>query len=402
MIKRIPLSQLKTGMFIHDLNCSWVVHPLFLTRFKVESDAEIEKIAELGVREVYIDPARGIDLPGAETADEARFAVECELLRMGEETGGVSGGLVSVCEERDAAIEIQSHAHQAIRDMMRDIRMGRQLEMERVDQAIGGITDSILRNSTALIQMSRVKTKDNYTYMHSVGVCTLMTAFCNTLELGRDITRQISTGAILHDIGKMKVPDEILTKPGRLTDPEFEEMKRHVSYGCEIVRQLAPISPISFSVLSQHHERYDGSGYPARLKGEEISQFGQMAAIVDVYDAITSDRVYHKAMAPVEAVRKIQEWGEFHFNRELVRHFIHCVGIYPPGTFVRLESGLIGAVVEQNAASLLRPTVRMVYDTRKNWGVTPYELDLSGPSGDADRIVSYEPPEKWGLQPAMG
>lgn len=400
MIKRIPVSQLKPGMFIRDLNCSWVVHPLFLTRFKIESDAEIEKIVELGVREVYIDPARGIDLPGAETADEARANVECELLRMAKETAGAVGGSVSMREECDAATEIQAHARQAIQDMMLDIRMGRQFEIERVDQAIGSITDSILRNPTALIQMSQVKTKNGYTYMHSVGVCALMTAFCNTLKLGRNITRQISTGAILHDIGKMKVPNEILNKPCRLTDLEFEEMKLHVDYGCEIVRQMAPISPIAFLVLSQHHERYDGSGYPAGLKGEEISQFGQMAAIVDVYDAITSDRVYHKSMAPVEAIRKMLEWSEFHFNKELVWHFIHCVGIYPTGTLVRLESGLVGEVVEQNSASLLRPTIRVMFDARKNGAVTPYELDLSSPSGCADRITSYEPPKKKDFQSA--
>jgi len=194
----------------------------------------------------------------------------------------------------------------------------------------------------------------------------------------------------------MQVSNEILNKPGRLSEAEFDEMKRHVAYGRDLVAGVEWVTPIARAVLEQHHERYDGTGYPGGLKGGAISQFGQMAAIVDVYDAITAERVYHQAMAPVEALRKLQEWSKFHFNEELVRHFIRSVGIYPVGTTVMLESGLLAIVVEQNGADLLWPVLRVVYDTRKRWAVTPYDLDLAV-SGRTDRIVSHELPERWGI-----
>jgi len=396
MIKRIPLQQLKPGMFVHDLNCSWVVHPMFLTRFKVKSDQEIEKIAALGVREVYIDSALGDDLLDALTMDEVKQDIEAELQKLVETAGNMPESRVSKNEEIEAAIGIHQRANHVIRNIMSDVRLGRQLERGGIEEAIEGIADSVLRNSNALIQLSQIKNKDDYTFLHSVGVCALMTSFCNVLHLGKDVTRQVSVGGLMHDIGKMQVPNEILNKPGRLTEMEFDEMKNHVVYGRDLVAGVEWFTPIARAVLEQHHERYDGTGYPAGSKGAAISQFGQMAAIVDVYDAITAERVYHQAMAPVDALRKLQEWSKFHFNEELVHHFIRSVGIYPVGTTVMLESGLLGIVVEQNGADLLRPVLRVVYDTGKSWAVTPYDLDLAV-SGRADRIVSHELPERWGI-----
>lgn len=397
MIKRIPLHQLKPGMFVHDLNCSWVVHPLFLTRFKVKSDREIEKIATLGVREVYIDSVLGDDLLDALTMDEVEQNVETELLQLVETVEGMPECRIPKDEEIKAAVGIHQRANQVIRNMMSDVRLGRQLERGGIEDAIEGIADSILRNSNALIQLSQIKNKDDYTFLHSVGVCALLTSFCNVLHLGKDITRQVSIGALMHDIGKMQVPNEILNKPGRLSEMEFDEMKNHVVYGRDVVSGMECMTPIARTVLEQHHERYDGSGYPGGLKGQAISQFGQMAAIVDVYDAITAERVYHHAMAPVDALRKLQEWSKFHFNEELVWHFIRSVGIYPVGTLVKLESGLLGVVVEQNGADLLRPVLRVMYDAGKRWSVTPYTLDLAATAEHADRIVSHEQPEHWGV-----
>ncbi|MFA7243097.1 MAG: HD-GYP domain-containing protein [Sulfuricellaceae bacterium] len=397
MIKRISLHQLKPGMYIHDLNCSWVVHPLFLTRFKVKSDREIEKIAALGVREVYIDSALGDDLHDALTLDEVKRDIDEKLQQLAGAARPMPESRISRDEEIETAVGVHQQAHRVIRNMMSDVRLGRQLAAGGVEETIAGIADSVLRNSSALIQLSQIKNKDDYTFLHSVGVCALMTSFCNALHLGKDVTRQVSIGALLHDIGKMQVANEILNKPGRLTESEFDEMKQHVAYGSNLIAGVKWVTPISRAVLEQHHERYDGTGYPAGLKGEAISQFGQMAAIVDVYDAITAERVYHQAMAPVDALRKLQEWSKFHFNEELVRHFIRSVGIYPVGTLVKLESGLLGIVLEQNSADLLSPVLRIVYDSYKRYALTPYNLNLAEDAGRADRIVSYELPENWGV-----
>ncbi|MCK9200502.1 MAG: HD-GYP domain-containing protein [Gallionella sp.] len=399
MIKKIDIRELRPGMYVHDLNCSWVAHPLYPTRFKVQSGKEVDKLVELGVSSVYIDSGMGDDAPNAATEDEVRLTVEAALLKIAESPGakGAAQG-ITTREELASAAQIHREAHQTIQEVMSDIRLGKHSEMESIEPAIRGVVDSVFRNSGALIQLGGIRTKDQYTFAHSVNVCALLTSFARTLKLGNDITRQISVGGMLHDIGKMRVPDAILNKPDRLTESEFDEMRQHVQQGVDILDKVSWISPISLQVTAQHHERYDGSGYPGGLKGDQISQFGQMASIVDVYDAITSVRVYHRPMAPVMAIRKIQEWSGQYFNEELVSHFIRSVGIFPLGTLVRLESDLLAIVVEHSGASLLNPVVRVVYDTGKRSRVEPYDLDLSRQS--ADRIVGFESGEKWGIAPA--
>jgi HD-GYP domain-containing protein (c-di-GMP phosphodiesterase class II) len=176
-------------------------------------------------------------------------------------------------------------------------------------------------------------------------------------------------------------------------------MKCHVAESKKILDETDGISETSIQVAYQHHERHDGSGYPEGLKGEAISQMGKMAAICDVYDAITSNRVYHTGMAPHEALRKIFEWSKFHFDPVLVQQFLRTIGIYPVGTMVMLESGRIGVVMEQSESSLLQPSVKVFYDSKRNHYVPPEVVNLSRPlgNGGGDRIVGHETPEKWGI-----
>jgi len=203
----------------------------------------------------------------------------------------------------------------------------------------------------------------------------------------------------VHDIGKRKGPDDILNSPKKLSDDEFRAMKDHVTQSKLILDQTAGVSLASIQVAYQHHERHDGTGYPNGLKGEGISKLGKMAAIVDVYDAITADRCYHKGLPAHEALRKLFEWSKFHFDPVLVHHFVRAVGIYPVGTLVMLESGRIGLVMEQADGNLLQPVVRVFFDSRGKLYVTPREVDLAKPEGHggADKIVSSEVPEKWGI-----
>lgn len=402
MIKKIALYQLKPGMFVHDLNCGAVTHPLFLKRFKVMSEQELDKIAELGVRELYIDTARGDDVPDSPRLEEVQSALESELLTLAAEGRNVSEAPPSSPMDVAGAMETFQEANGFIRRVLGDVRLGQQMELETLEGAAGELADSILNHAETLSHLARLKSQDDYTFRHSMGVCVQMATFCRFLHLGYEVSRQVAIGALLHDIGKMRIPLEVLNKPGRLTESEFEEMKNHVVYGEALLENVQWVPPIARLVVGQHHERYDGSGYPRRVKGEDISQFGQMAAIVDVYDAITADRVYHTAMEPALAIRKLQEWSKFHFNEELVGLFIRMVGIYPDGTLVRLESGKLGIVVAQHPDRLLCPVVRVVYDTRHNWAVEPYSLDLcrSAGNGGEDAILGCESPQSWGIDVA--
>ncbi|MCD0493046.1 HD-GYP domain-containing protein [Chromobacterium violaceum] len=400
MIKCIDVNDLKVGMYIHDLNCDWMSHPFLVNRFKVKDESEIRKIADAGIHEVYIDTRKGMDLASARSEGEVRKQLESELREIASRERTVTRH-VEAAEEFGRAQTIHHEANQIIRDILQDVRLGKQVELEQVEPQVEKLTGSILRNGGALLSLCRIKDKDNYTFQHSVSVGALMVSFCNALGMSKEVIHHAGIGGMLHDIGKMKVPDSILNKPGKLTEQEFMVMKCHVVESQKILHATRGISETAVLVAGQHHERHDGSGYPAGLKGEEISQLGQMAAIVDVYDALTSNRCYHKGMPPTDALRKIYEWSKFHFNPELVQAFMRVIGIYPVGTLVRLESGRLGVVVEQNEDNLVSPKVKVFFSTKSNTHIPPEVVDLSRRMGfgGGDRIVKHESPEKWKIDP---
>ena len=398
-IKKIVSARLEPGMFIHDLNCGWMDHPFLTTRFKLESERDLKKIVEAGIREVYIDTALGSDVGDAPAAAEVLQELDRELSQVAETESAAPRA--STREELARAGKIHAEANLIMRSILNDVRLGRQVHVERMEPVVDKLAGSILRNSGALISLNRIKNKDEYTFQHSVSVATLLMAFCRGLAFDEETLRQAGIGGMVHDVGKMQTPDGILNKPGKLTDDEFAVMRHHVVASREILEVTPNISPTALQVAAQHHERYDGSGYPNRLKGDGISRIGQMAAIIDVYDAITSDRVYHKGLPPTEALRKLFEWSKFHFNPELVHAFARVVGIYPVGALVRLESERLAVVVEQRESSMLQPLVRVVFDAKRNHYLKPEDVDLSRPmgKGGADRIVGHESPETWRIEP---
>jgi len=400
MIKKISIQQLKPGMFIHDINCVWMEHPFLVGALKIKNDKTIEKIAGLGVREVYIDTLKGLDVIDAPTETEVNAEIEHKMLAMVQQVKPITT-TSTLNEELKRSRKVYSEANKIISNIMHDVRIGKQVEVERIDPVVEKMANSILRNKDALLSLCRIKNKDDYTFLHSVSVGALLISFAHALDFKRDVIKLLGVGGMLHDIGKTKVPNEILNKPGALTEEEFVIMKSHVVHGCSILRKSPGIAQVSFDVASQHHERFDGSGYPLGLKNSEMSVYGQMAAIVDVYDAITADRCYHKGMEPTVAIRKMFEWSKFHFNPKLLRTFIRIVGIYPVGTLVMLESGKIGVVIEQSETDMTRPLVRIIFDAKKNYFIAPKDIDLAKPlgQGGGDRIVNYESSAKWNIDP---
>ncbi len=396
-VKRISIDQLRPGMYVHDVNCAWMDHPFVSNHFPVKDDRRVQDVRALGVRELYIDTARGIDVDDAPTADEVRQSTVADLARIAEERQDETRR-VTLAEEIQRAAPLHREANRIVRDMLVDVRLGRQVELEQVEPVVEQMVDSLFRNQDALLPLARLKHHDQYTFQHSVSVCALMVAFARGLGLERPIVREIAIGALLHDVGKAKVPDEVLNKPARLTEAEFAKMKSHVVQSIVILQHTPGISAIALDVAGQHHERYDGTGYPNRLSGEQISLYGRMAAIVDVYDAISSDRVYHKGMSPTAALGRMLEWSKYHFDPKLVRLFVKSVGIYPTGTLVRLKSERLGVVREQHADRLLQPKVLVFYHAAKRHYLEPEEIDLAWP-GCQDRIVGHEEYEDWGIDP---
>lgn len=399
MFKKVDSSQLKVGMYIHDLSCDWMTHPFVRNRFLIGSEDEIRKIVQAGIHDVVIDSARGLDVQDAPTLAEAAAATERELVGIVSAPALVTR--VSLGEEMARATQIRRQAASVVRSVMTDARLGRAVELYRVQPVVQDITESILRNPGALLGLLRIKTKDDYTFLHSVSVCALMVAFCRSRGMDMPTAHQAGLGGLLHDTGKALVPDAILNKPGPLTEAEFALIKRHPRDGYNILRQSPDIGPVPLDIALHHHERRDGSGYPDRLSGDAISELAQMAAIVDVYDAITAERCYHKAMPAAEALRKIYEWSKFHFNPVYAQEFMRCVGIYPVGTMVMLESGRLAVVVESHETNLLAPKVNVFFSSRSNAYIKPETVDLSRGLGygGGDKIVGHESPAKWQVDP---
>ena len=389
-------------MYVSDINSSWTDHPFLLNQFLVKDKKMINKIISVGVREVYIDPSKGLDVPDAPTYAEIQKEIEGDMINIaGDKKEGRRGDSyrrVTIYEEMGSAKKIFGEAVRIIHNIMNEARLGNQVGIERAEPVVGQISDSILRCPDAFLSLCRVKNKDDYTFQHSVAVCALQVAFSRSVGLDERSIYYAGIGGLIHDIGKIMVPGNILNKPGKLTEDEFAIMKSHVSESKKILDSISGIENISKQVACEHHERYDGTGYPNGLSGEAISRTGRMAAICDVYDAITSDRVYHKGMTPHEALSKILEWSSFHFDRLLVEQFVRAVRIYPVGTLVQLKSGLIGVVVEQCEENLLYPSVRVFYDSGRGRYVEPLYLDLSKINGE-DKIELQVSPEKLGIDP---
>jgi putative nucleotidyltransferase with HDIG domain len=376
MKKKVSVQQLKQGMYIDDLDASWFEHNFLANQFEIKDEKTLKKLVKSGLKHVYIDTHRGIDVDDAPTQPEVQDALAVQTSEIAEEFTHLDKQ-IPVAAELNRAREIYTEAHGLMQNLMGDVRLGKQVSVEQIEPISEKMIESAFRNKDALISLSRIKNKDQYTFMHSVSVAGLMITFSRAIGLDMDTIRQVAIGGLLHDIGKMKTPNEILNKPGKLDDDEFKIMKSHVVYSRELLEGKPGITQASLDVAAQHHERVDGTGYPLGLKGDEISTVGQMSTIVDVYDALTSIRVYKSAWEPSVALKKLLEWSTSHFDPTQVKQFIRCLGIYPVGTLVELDSGLVGIVIEQGETDLLRPKLKIIYSARKKRLIPVRELDLT-------------------------
>jgi putative nucleotidyltransferase with HDIG domain len=389
MIKKIRTEDLQVGMFVTDFNTPWLRHP-FLTNRKVLRNArEIQIVLDQGIAEVYIDTSRGKDSSKAYAVEEAEEALRKRLreeiaeLQVTEGAGDEDvSEEVSFEEELRKAKEIYANAKQVVRKAFEEVRLGGGPDGEQARDCVSRMVDSIFRNRDALLSLSRLKSFDDYTLNHSLNVCVLALHLGAQLGILHDELLRLGLGAILHDLGKTRLPPRLLQKEGTLTPQEFEVMKTHAAHGASILLHCSAIPDDCALVALNHHERYDGSGYPRGLAGLSVGKFGLIAAIADVYDAMTSDRTYQRAMPPGQALKRAYEWAGTLFHPIYVRKFIQCVGIYPVGSVVCLDTGEVGVVLRQNREELLRPWVRVVRDGSGRPLPQPLDVNLRDPRGE--------------------
>lgn len=344
-IKKIASSKLEIGMFISEETEGLETH-LFKQSGFIRKTTTLEKLQQSSLETFFIDVDKGKDSIHASVAAG----------------GKLSEPEVPLEEEYDNASIVYEEALSLVENLMQDVKLGQAVDVASVETLAEEMIGSLSRNSNALLCLSRIREKDRYLLEHSINVGMLMGIFARYLGYSGDVLHQLVTGGLLHDIGKILVPDEVLNKPGKLTDDEWKEMKRHVTYGQEILEQSEGVSKLTLSICSLHHERIDGSGYPEGLPGSHISKFGRMAAIVDVYDAVTASRVYSDGCIPQQAIKNMLAWSDSHLDNALVYDFIRCISVYPVGSLVQLDNQQLAVVVETHWRYPHSPSVRLAYD----------------------------------------
>ena len=381
MLRTIPVEQLKLGMYIHALSGAWVDHPFWKSQFMLQDASDLRKLQASAIQAVVIDTGLGMDV--AESASAVVAPVAEPPASALPPPASAPENPLSFDEERTRAARIIQSSRRAVASMFKEIRLGKVVHTEAVLPLVNEIADSVSRNPYALVSLVRLKTVDDYTYMHSVAVCALMTALAKELKLSAAEVRQAGLAGLLHDIGKARVPQEILNKPGALTESEFEVIRQHPLLGHAKLLRANITDPVTLDVCLHHHEKVDGSGYPYRLPEAEISLFAKMAAVCDVYDAVTSTRAYKAAWDPSQALKRMASW-KGHFDAGIFKAFVKSLGIYPIGSLVRLKSGRLAMVVDQTT-DLLKPVVKAFFSTQSKLHIPVERLDLSLP-GQAESV----------------
>lgn len=396
MIKKVNVGEVCLGMYIHELRGNWLEHPFWRKSFKLDDPKDLQKLIHSGVDEIWIDTNKGLDVALVTVTESAKES-EFELAKPEPEptkTPLVVKKQISFDEELVAAKKIHTKAKKVVTSMFGDVRMGKALDVQGAVVLVEDIQSSIERNPSALLSLARLKNANEYTYLHSVAVCMLMIALAKQLKLSESQARQAGVAGLLHDIGKMAIPSQVLDKPGKLTDEEFNVVKQHPQRGWDILKASYQVDDAALDVCLHHHERVDGRGYPEKISGDDLSLFARMGAVCDVYDAISSDRCYKKAWGPAESISKMTAWREGHFDEMVFHAFVKTIGIYPSGTLLKLKSGRLGVVLEQSKKSLVTPIIKVFFSIRANMYIPIEIIDLSKGS---DSIDSIEDPSKWKL-----
>ena len=392
-------------MYLHKIGGSWLRHPFLRNSFLLTDPEDVRKILESGIDSVWIDESKGDALQDVEAVGEAPYpdAIGADVV-LPESTlqamappdapAKLHATATALDVEIERARSICLAGKAQVRAMFSDLRLGKTVDQESVVPLVEEIAASVWRNPAAMISVARLKTHDDYSYLHSVAVSALMLALARQLKLEDRLVRVAGVGGLMHDLGKAFMPLEILNKPGHLTDDEFAVMKTHPVVAAEALRE-GGCEPDVIDVSLHHHERMDGRGYPYGLKDDEISLLARMGAVCDVYDAVTSIRPYKRPWDPAMAMREMARW-DGHFDNRVFNAFVKSVGIYPVGSLVRLTSDRLAVIVEPGVESLLKPKVRAFYSIRSREKILPQVIDLAAPDC-RESIVSPENPEQWGL-----
>lgn len=378
-IKKIDVSQLQPGMFVTNFKTHWEKHPFYLRRLQIDSDEQIRLVAGSGIQEVFIDTSRGRDV-----AAGAAGPVAQERAR------------TPTAEEFRQARRAIEQASAVVRRAFSDVRLGRKMDMTSMYQMTHEIAESVIRDRDLMMLVCGMYQRRPSVFVHSVNVCVLLINFASQQHLPGATVRALALGGLLHDLGLGDTSAASLESGSPADDHE------HVAKALDQLKSYN-LAPETLAAIGEHHERADGSGFPRGLTSAEISLYGTMTGIADTYDQLCSPKLCTPSygadvLPPPEAMAKLFEWGPRYFDSALGAGFVRAIGIYPVGSLVRLESGLLALVMQHRPDALLHPRVRVIYDTKLPGPVRAEDRDLAeAPWSTQDRIVAPEDPAKWGI-----
>ncbi len=377
---KVDASQLKKGMYVSELDRSWTETSFLLQGVLLgneEEIAEFQKVCEY----VFID---------ADKSDESVYAHLRSLTALTQSAKSTNNFAAHESHEADleqnnfqkelkVARKLHTRTRMFIDHALEDVRLGQAVDTDAAKELVTEVTNSITRSPHALVWLTNMKERDEYTSIHCMNVCVMSVSFGRTLGMEKAELETLGLGGLLHDLGKMRVPLEILNKPSKLTFEEFEVMKTHPMEGYNMLKKQGDLPREVLDIVKHHHERRNGKGYPSQLDGDQINNMTRIVAIVDVYDAITSDRCYHDAISPYDALKNMYEWVKEDFDKDMIEKFIKCLGIYPIGCVVELNLGHVGIVISASEKSKLRPIVMLVQNSKHETFPKPKLINLAHP-----------------------
>ena len=380
----IPVNQLRPGMYVIAIASQTGAMEIAQTGL-VTTRQQVDVLIRRGVLTVKVDLARS-KLPGIAQVISPSPAHSAGSVRP---AGSGEGRELKIRRLYQEARELQGK-------FIRHLKAGEPIDITPLAAVAEEMVDTMFTHGDAMLCLARIRAKDAYLMEHSMNVAILLANFGRYLGLERNVLKELTLGGLLHDVGKIMTPDEVLNKPGKLTDEEFGVMRQHVVHSYDILSNTAGITPTMLEVAANHHERLDGTGYPQRLKGDQLSLYTRMSGIVDVYDAVTADRVYKQGMQPTQAFRILLKGINQHFDAELVTKFIKCMGVYPVGTLVQLSNQRLAVVMQRNEQQPLKPMVKVIYHATQRHYLEVQWLDLAR-NGGQESIESTVDPKEFGI-----
>ncbi len=365
-------------MYIHAFDGSWFDHPFWSRNFLLTRERDLATVLSSDIATLLIDTSKGADLP---LPAQAWVNAPVEDTRTPD-------------EKTAAATQVVNRARDVVRGVFDSARLGKAIETRAVTNVVEEVVASIENNRHALLKVLRLKKKDEYTYLHSVAVCALMVNLARQLGFDEQTAADLGTAGLLHDIGKVMVPAEVLNKPGKLTDEEYVLAKTHALEGYRLLGEVGNLSATALDVCQHHHEKIDGTGYPHGLCASQISRASRMGAICDVYDAVTSNRPYKDAWTPLDAITRMRQWSG-HFDPQILSAFMVSIGVFPLGSVVQMRDDRLGVVIVGGRNST-RPKVLAFYSTRQRT-FTRNELVVVGDERYGAAIIAEVDPASWGI-----